>query len=74
MKLWIYKHYKGNEYRVVWIARHSETLEDLVVYQGLYNSEEFGNNSLRVRSFEEFNAIVTFEGQQIERFSFIRES
>ncbi len=36
IKLGVYKHYKGNYYRVIGIARHSETLEDMVVYQGLY--------------------------------------
>ena len=32
----IYQHYKGNRYRVICMARHSETLEDMVVYQALY--------------------------------------
>lgn len=36
IKMGVYKHYKGNYYRVIGIARHSETLEDMVVYQGLY--------------------------------------
>ena len=36
--LGVYKHYKGNYYRVIGIARHSETLEDMVVYQGLYEN------------------------------------
>lgn len=35
IQLGVYKHYKGNYYRVMGIARHSETLEDMVVYQGL---------------------------------------
>lgn len=36
IKMGIYRHYKGNYYRVVGIARHSETLEEMVVYQALY--------------------------------------
>lgn len=36
----VYKHYKGNYYRVLGIARHSETLEDMVVYQALYGKGE----------------------------------
>ncbi|MBE7042782.1 MAG: DUF1653 domain-containing protein [Ruminococcaceae bacterium] len=38
IKLGVYKHYKGNYYRVIGIAKHSETLEDMVVYQGLYEN------------------------------------
>ena len=36
IKLGVYKHYKGNEYLVLGIANHSETLEKMVVYQALY--------------------------------------
>ncbi|MCC6643671.1 DUF1653 domain-containing protein, partial [Candidatus Peregrinibacteria bacterium] len=39
----IYRHYKGKNYRVIGVAKHSETMELMVVYQGLYNSEEFGD-------------------------------
>ncbi len=42
----IYEHYKGKKYRVLGISRHSETLEELVVYQALYVSKEFGRNAL----------------------------
>ncbi len=40
IKMGVYKHYKGNYYRVMGIARHSETLEEMVVYQGLYDGGE----------------------------------
>lgn len=73
MKLWIYKHYKGNEYRVLWVARHSENLEEMVVYQWLYDSEEFGNEPLWVRPIAYFTAIVTYEEREVERFSFVWE-
>ena len=36
----IYEHYKGNRYKIIAIARHSESLEELVVYQGLYENSE----------------------------------
>jgi len=39
IKLDIYRHYKGEKYRVLGIAKHSETFEDLVVYEALYESE-----------------------------------
>ena len=44
-----YQHYKGNYYEVIGVARNSETLEELVVYRALYNSEEFGPSALWVR-------------------------
>ena len=68
IKLGIYKHYKGNEYRVLAIATHSETLEKLVVYQALY-----GSYGIWVRPINMWNEIVEVNGQQVKRFEFIRE-
>ena len=65
-----YKHYKGNMYQVLGIARHSETLEELVVYKALYQSE--GKN-LWVRPLQMFTETIEINGQQIPRFQFIEE-
>jgi len=70
-KLGKYQHYKGNFYKVLGVARHSETLEELVVYQALYNSEEFGKNALWVRPKKMFLENVAINGKKIPRFKYI---
>ena len=69
-KLGKYKHYKGNFYEAVGIARHSETLEEMVVYRALYDSEEFGNNSLWVRPKKMFLENIVYNGLEQLRFKF----
>lgn len=59
----IYKHYKGNEYKVLHIARHSETLEEMVVYQCLY-----GDYSIWIRPKKMFLEKVEIDGQLVDRF------
>jgi len=71
IKLGKYRHYKGREYEVTGIAKHSETLEDLVVYRALYDSEEFGNNSLWVRPLPMFIEEVEVNGKLVPRFKFV---
>ncbi len=58
-----YRHYKGNEYTVLGIARHSETLEELVVYR-----QEYGEQGLWVRPAAMFAETVVVEGQSQPRF------
>lgn len=58
-----YRHYKGNEYTVIGVARHSETLEELVVYR-----PEYGAHGLWVRPMAMFAEMVTVDGQQVPRF------
>lgn len=64
----IYKHYKGNRYEVVGVGKHSETLEDMVVYKALYASSEFKEGSLWIRPVSLFNEFVTVEGRKVPRF------
>lgn len=59
-----YRHYKGGEYEVIGIARHSESDEQLVVYRCLYD-----NNSLWVRPLPMFVEKVCCEGGWVPRFS-----
>jgi hypothetical protein len=64
----IYQHYKGNYYQVLGLARHSETLEELVVYQALY-----GDFGLWVRPLSMFTEEILIDNQSIPRFRFIAE-
>lgn len=73
MKLGIYEHYKGKRYDVIGIARHSETLEELVVYRALYDSEEFGDHALWVRPKAMFLEEVEIDGIRCPRFEYIGE-
>lgn len=73
MQLWTYTHYKWNNYQVIALAKHSDTLEDYVVYQWLYDSQEFGNNAIRVKSVEEFEKEIQVEEKKVKRFEYIRK-
>ncbi len=58
-----YRHYKGNEYTVLGVARHSETLQELVVYR-----QEYGERGLWVRPAAMFAEMVEIEGMAVPRF------
>ena len=62
----IYKHYKGNLYQVLGVARHSETEEAHVVYRTLY-----GDHSLWVRPPSMFTQMVEVGAEQVPRFAFV---
>lgn len=66
LSLGIYRHYKGNEYDVLCIAKHTETLEPLVVYRALY-----GDQDVWVRPLAMFKENVEVEGKNIPRFELI---
>ncbi len=58
-----YRHYKGKEYEVIGVARHSETEEDFVVYRALY-----GERGLWIRPAAMFAESVMVDGRSIPRF------
>ena len=61
-----YRHFKGGEYEVLGVARHSETGEELVVYRALY-----GGFGLWVRPLSMWNEIVERDGKAFRRFTYI---
>ena len=70
-KLGTYRHYKGHLCDVIGIARHSETLEEMVVYRHRDNSPKFGENALWVRPKSMFEETVIVDGKKQPRFTFI---
>ena len=68
IKVGKYRHFKGNEYEVIGTARHSETMEDLVVYRALY-----GERGLWVRPASMWNETVERDGKAFTRFTYIGE-
>ena len=68
IKLGKYKHFKGKEYEVLGVARHSETLEEMVVYRALY-----GDGGLWVRPASMWEDQVTREDYQGPRFIYLGE-
>ena len=75
MKLGIYRHFKGNNYLVLGVARDCEDPnKQLVTYVALYDSEEFGQNQLWTRDLEDFESIKEkSDGTKVQRFTLIKE-
>ena len=63
-----YRHFKGNEYEVLYVAKHSETLEPMVVYRALY-----GEHGVWVRPAEMWDETITRDGKTFKRFEKIED-
>lgn len=66
IKLGRYRHFKGKEYKVLGLAKHSETLEEMVVYRALY-----GNRDIWVRPLSMWEETVERNGAPVKRFTYI---
>ncbi len=63
-----YEHYKGHHYRVLFLAKHSETLEDMVVYEAMYENDL---GKIWVRPLTMFIENVDVNGTMMPRFKYI---
>lgn len=68
IKIGRYRHFKGNEYLVIGVAKHSETLEEMVVYRALY-----GDGGLWVRLSSMWDETIERDGKRFKRFEYIGE-
>lgn len=68
IKIGRYRHFKGNEYLVIGVAKHSETLEEMVVYRALY-----GDGGLWVRPSSMWVETIERDGKRFKRFEYIGE-
>jgi len=66
-----YQHYKGGIVSALYVAHHSETLEEMVVYKSLYKCRTFGKGSIWVRPKKMFLEKVIVNGKKVPRFKYI---
>jgi len=66
IKIGIYEHFKGNQYQVLSLVKHSETEETMVLYRPLY-----GERNLWVRPLELFSSTKKLDGMEIQRFTYV---
>jgi len=69
-----YRHYKGNTYKVIGVGRHSETGEQLVIYQAEHMSMKFGKNAIWARPLRTFFETVEYNGRKVPRFTRINNT
>jgi len=69
LKKGIYEHYKGKRYEVLCVAKHSETLEETVIYQALY-----GDKDIWVRPLKMFEESVEVNGKSVPRFKYVGQT
>lgn len=62
----IYKHFKGNYYLVIDIGKHTDTLEEFIIYKALYD-----NGDIWIRPLYQFNEAVKYNNECVPRFKFI---
>jgi len=68
MKLGIYQHFKGMKYKVLGLVKHSETLEEMVLYEALYDNKL---SKLWVRPKDMFFEEVVVQGKKVPRFTYV---
>ena len=69
MKKGIYRHYKGNFYELVDVAKHSETEEEFVIYRPMY-----GEGALWIRPLSMFDEDLERDGKTVKRFAFYADT
>ena len=71
VKLGFYQHFKGMKYRVIGLAKHSETLEDMVIYEALYDNPVA---KIWVRPAKMFAETIEKDGKTFKRFTYLGEN
>ena len=66
ISLGVYRHYKGNYYKVIGFAKHSETMEDMVIYQAIY-----GERGIWVRPLFMWSELVEVDSKTVQRFEYV---
>jgi len=66
--LGVYRHFKGNYYEVIGFARHSESLEEMVIYKALY-----GEEGMWVRPSSMWENLIEIDGELVKRFEYVAD-
>jgi hypothetical protein len=71
MQLWRYLHFKWMYFNVIWIAKHTETFEEMVIYEHIDKNQWLDETTLRVRPKKMFEDNVIIDGKTIPRFKYV---